>query len=58
VIRAAVTVEPQLLAAAAELHAQVPAIGFYQRLGYATVGEPYDEAGIAHRTMRKQLLLD
>lgn len=40
-----------------ELHAQVPVIGFYQRLGYATVGEPYDEAGIPHRTMRKQLLL-
>jgi predicted GNAT family N-acyltransferase len=39
-----------------ELHAQQPVIGFYERLGYAGVGEPYLEAGIPHRTMRKELL--
>jgi predicted GNAT family N-acyltransferase len=39
-----------------ELHAQQPVIGFYQRLGYAGVGEPYVEAGIPHLTMCKELL--
>jgi predicted GNAT family N-acyltransferase len=36
-----------------ELHAQLPARGFYERLGYAAVGAEYDEAGIRHVTMRK-----
>jgi predicted GNAT family N-acyltransferase/RimJ/RimL family protein N-acetyltransferase len=39
-----------------ELHAQQQVIGFYARLGYAGVGEPYEEAGIPHLTMRKDLL--
>ena len=38
-----------------ELHAQVSARGFYERAGYATVGEQYEEAGIAHVTMRRSL---
>ena len=38
-----------------ELHAQVHAQGFYGRAGYLPVGEVYLEAGIEHRTMRKQL---
>jgi predicted GNAT family N-acyltransferase len=38
-----------------ELHAQVSARGFYERAGYAAVGEEYEEAGIAHITMRRQL---
>jgi predicted GNAT family N-acyltransferase len=40
---------------AVELHAQVHAQGFYDRAGYLPVGEVYLEAGIEHRTMRKEL---
>ena len=39
-----------------ELHAQVTARGFYERAGYTAVGEEYEEAGIAHVTMRRRLL--
>ena len=38
-----------------ELHAQLTARGFYERAGYAAVGEEYEEAGIAHITMRRVL---
>ena len=38
-----------------ELHAQVTARGFYERAGYAAVGEEYEEAGIRHVTMRRTL---
>jgi predicted GNAT family N-acyltransferase len=38
-----------------ELHAQVTARGFYERAGYTAVGEEYEEAGIAHVTMRRVL---
>jgi len=38
-----------------ELHAQVAARGFYERAGYTAVGEEYEEAGIAHVTMRRDL---
>jgi predicted GNAT family N-acyltransferase len=38
-----------------ELHAQVGARGFYERAGYTAVGEEYEEAGIAHVTMRRSL---
>jgi YbgC/YbaW family acyl-CoA thioester hydrolase len=37
------------------LHAQRSAEAFYQRLGYAFAGEPFEEAGIAHIEMRKAL---
>lgn len=37
------------------LHAQVPVVSFYRKLGYETLGEAFDEAGIAHRKMRKAL---
>lgn len=37
------------------LHAQVPVIGFYERLGYEVTSETFDDAGIPHREMRKQL---
>ncbi|MCW2665493.1 MAG: putative acetyltransferase, partial [Frankiales bacterium] len=37
-----------------ELHAQVQARRFYERLGYTAVGEVYLEADIEHVTMRKQ----
>ena len=38
-----------------ELHAQLPARGFYERMGYTAVGGVYEEAGIAHVTMRRPL---
>jgi predicted GNAT family N-acyltransferase len=42
-------------AAEVELHAQLPARRFYERAGYTAVGEVYEEAGIAHVTMRRRL---
>ena len=51
-----------LLAEAAELgmtqlvlHAQTPAVGFYERFGFLTEGAQFMEAGIAHFTMRRHL---
>ena len=41
---------------AVELHAQVHALGFYERYGYVPFTEVYLEAGIEHRSMRKELL--
>jgi predicted GNAT family N-acyltransferase len=38
-----------------ELHAQASARGFYERAGYAAVGEEYEEAGIMHVTMHRRL---
>jgi len=38
-----------------ELHAQVTARGFYERVGYAAVGDVYEEARIEHVTMRRRL---
>ncbi|MEU9046494.1 MULTISPECIES: GNAT family N-acetyltransferase [unclassified Kitasatospora] len=38
-----------------ELHAQVHALGFYERLGYVAEGPVYDDAGIPHRTMTRVL---
>lgn len=38
-----------------ELHAQVQALGFYERLGYAAEGPVYQDAGIPHRTMTRAL---
>ncbi len=38
-----------------ELHAQLTARGFYERAGYTAVGDVYEEAGIAHVTMRRPL---
>jgi predicted GNAT family N-acyltransferase len=37
------------------LHAQLSAKTFYARLGYRADGEEFEEAGIAHVTMRKAL---
>lgn len=37
------------------LHAQIPVVPFYRKLGYETLGEAFEEAGIAHRKMRKEL---
>ncbi|HLN83981.1 MAG TPA: GNAT family N-acetyltransferase [Candidatus Binatia bacterium] len=33
------------------LHAQVPVIEFYEKMGFRCVGPVFDEAGIAHRQM-------
>lgn len=38
------------------LSAQTHAIGFYERAGFHTVGEPFIDAGIPHRKMMKELL--
>lgn len=37
------------------LSAQTHAIPFYERFGFVAEGEPYDDAGIAHRMMRRAL---
>jgi predicted GNAT family N-acyltransferase len=37
------------------LHSQDHAERFYQRLGYQTISEPFDEAGIIHVKMKKEL---
>jgi predicted GNAT family N-acyltransferase len=37
------------------LHAQMTAGGFYLKNGYTPVGEVFEEAGIAHRTMVREL---
>ena len=39
----------------AELGAQCHALGFYERLGFVAAGEVYDDAGIPHRTMIRDL---
>jgi predicted GNAT family N-acyltransferase len=39
-----------------ELHAQIGARRFYERAGYTAVGDGYEEAGIAHITMRCRLV--
>ena len=39
-----------------ELHAQVSARRFYERAGYVAVGDEYEEAGIRHVTMVRELL--
>ncbi|GAA3743271.1 hypothetical protein GCM10022402_23680 [Salinactinospora qingdaonensis] len=40
---------------AIELHAQVHALGFYERLGYTSYGPRFVESGIEHVAMRKPL---
>lgn len=37
------------------LHAQCSAEAFYRRAGFEAAGQPYEEAGIAHITMRRSL---
>jgi predicted GNAT family N-acyltransferase len=51
-----------LLAAASErgmrevqLNAQTHALPFYARFGFSPEGDTFDDAGIAHRTMRRSL---
>lgn len=40
---------------AVDLHAQTHAMGFYQKLGYEPYGPEFQDAGIAHRSMRRGL---
>lgn len=40
---------------AVELHAQVHALGFYERAGFLPFGDVYVEAGIEHLGMRREL---
>lgn len=37
------------------LHARESAVGFYLRLGYGVLGEPFTEVGLPHRRMAKAL---
>jgi ribosomal protein S18 acetylase RimI-like enzyme len=37
------------------LHARQTAVDFYLRLGYEIFGDPFEEVGIPHRSMRKRL---
>lgn len=37
------------------LHARAQVVPFYEKLGYAVYGEPYEEVGIPHRSMQKDL---
>ena len=39
----------------AELGAQTYAIGFYEKLGFTACGPEYDDAGIPHRDMSRDL---
>ena len=47
-------IETAVSAAQFVLDAQIHALVFYQRLGYAAFGEAFLEAGIPHRHMRKE----
>lgn len=38
-----------------ELHAQLSALAFYQKLGFKSVGQEFTEAGIEHVTMEKEI---
>lgn len=37
------------------LHARAPVVPFYEKLGYAVFGDPFEEVGIPHRHMRRHL---
>lgn len=39
-----------------KLHAQLPAVNLYRKLGFETSGEVFDEVGIPHRLMTKQVI--
>ena len=50
-LQRAIAKAKQLGARTIYLHAQVPVIGFYEKLGFRSVGPVFDEAGIPHRKM-------
>ncbi|MFB8413559.1 GNAT family N-acetyltransferase [Streptomyces albidoflavus] len=45
----------QLGLRAVDLHAQTHALGFYERLGYQAYGPEFEDAGMPHRAMRREL---
>jgi predicted GNAT family N-acyltransferase len=45
----------ELGAGRVELHAQTHARGFYERAGYETFGDEYEEAGLPHIDMRRDI---
>jgi predicted GNAT family N-acyltransferase len=45
----------RLLASRIELAAREPAVGFYEKLGYAAQGEPFIELTVPHVLMAKRL---
>ena len=51
----AVVDDGDLRHAEVQLHAQIDAVGFYQRHGFSGQGDEFVEAGIRHRLMRLQL---
>ena len=50
-LKHAVATAKRLTARQIYLNAQVPVIGFYERMGFRAVGRVFDEAGILHRRM-------
>ena len=50
-LRWTITTAKKLGARTIYLHAQVPVIEFYEKLGFRCVGAVFDEAGIPHRKM-------
>jgi predicted GNAT family N-acyltransferase len=40
------------------LHAQLSALGFYERAGFVGYGDHFFEAGIEHRAMERSLSID
>ena len=50
-LRRTVATAKKLGARSIYLHAQVPVIEFYEKLGFRCVGAVFDEAGIPHRKM-------
>jgi len=50
-LKRAIAAAKRLRARRVYLHAQVAVIGFYERMGFRSVGRVFDEAGIAHRKM-------
>jgi len=50
-LQRAVATAKKLGARTIYLHAQVPVIEFYEKLGFRCVGPVFDEAGIPHRKM-------
>ena len=50
-LRRAISASRKLGAARIYLNAQVPVIGFYEKLHFRCVGPVFDEAGIPHRRM-------
>ncbi len=50
-LKRSITTAKKLGARKIYLHAQVPVIGFYESMGFRSVGAVFDEAGIAHKKM-------